>query len=184
MEIGSTNFLQRRVVEVEEEKPMKNEQKKQHNRIVEKKSRKKISWGLVPFILAIIGLAGGLVYLYLEYQKTQNKIKALKDPQKRLEFDKEQAEEVVKKLCKIMLCPNEEYTVAIITDIETAKNENPVFFKDARNGDRFILFKTKAVIFREEENLIINVAPYVYNPQNSTENESNKQQNQQTIGNK
>lgn len=64
----------------------------------------------------------------------------------------------LEKLSKIILLPEEVPTIAEIQDVEKLKNSNAEFYKNARSGDKLILFSEKAIIFREEESLIINVA--------------------------
>lgn len=62
------------------------------------------------------------------------------------------------KLKKILLLPSEPSTIGEIRDIDTLKNGNPQFYQNAINGDKLILFKEIAVIYREELNLIVNMA--------------------------
>ncbi len=75
--------------------------------------------------------------------------------------DKNKVEEeltTIEKLSKILLIPVEAPTIGEINDIETLKKGNPEFYKNAQKGDKLILFKEIAVIFREELNLIVNMA--------------------------
>lgn len=64
----------------------------------------------------------------------------------------------IERLSKILLIPVEAPTIGEINDIETLKKGNPEFYKNAQKGDKLILFKEIAVIFREELNLIVNMA--------------------------
>lgn len=62
------------------------------------------------------------------------------------------------KLSRILLIPQDSPTIGEISDIETLKQGNPDFYKNAEKGDKLILFKEIAVIYREELNLIVNMA--------------------------
>lgn len=183
MEIQGTNFLQRRIERVEQQernqfdKPVKQPLTPKKKKVSVERSTKKsgFNWVLILLILITIGLAGGLGYLYWQYQKTQKEVKDLKDPTKRLEIEKEESQRVIDALCKLIKCPNEKPTVATIIDIDTLKKDNPEFYKDAKNGDRIIVFTTKAIIFRTEENMIINIAPVIYTPNQNQQNKNEEQ---------
>lgn len=64
----------------------------------------------------------------------------------------------IEKLSRILLIPQDSPTIGEISDIETLKQGNPDFYKNAEKGDKLILFKEIAVIYREELNLIVNMA--------------------------
>lgn len=174
MEIEGANFLQRRVIQTEQPKsphiqqdsePQRSSKPEKLRQQKSETKRPRFNWLLILLIVMTVGLASGLGYLYIQYQKTQGEVKKLKDPTKRMEIQEQEAQRIVEALCKIMKCPpDEKPTVATIIDVEKLKKENLEFYKDAQNGDKFILYKTKAIIFRPEENLIINFAPVVYNP--------------------
>jgi hypothetical protein len=57
-------------------------------------------------------------------------------------------------------------------DIEALKEENPEFYKNAKNGDLLVIFSEKAILFREEEGKIINVAPVFLEPTEGTTEEA------------
>lgn len=65
----------------------------------------------------------------------------------------------IERLSKILLIPVEAPTIGEINDIETLKKGNPEFYKNAQKGDKLILFKELAVIYRETLNLIVSIAP-------------------------
>ena len=56
----------------------------------------------------------------------------------------------------------EEPTMATLLDIEELKKENPEFYENAKEGDFLVIYSEKAIIFRETENKIINVAPVYF----------------------
>lgn len=111
----------------------------------------KIYLGLV-FII-ILALVPG-VYYYQKYQKAQILIK---NPSK---VSQEELTQVVEKVGKHILLPvGETPTLATVTNVEKLKAQ--AFFKDAKNGDKVLIYtKTqKAIIFRPTEDKIVAVAP-------------------------
>lgn len=69
-------------------------------------------------------------------------------------------EVVLSDLKKIILLPEDiNPTMAIITDIEALKKQQPEFFTNAKNGDRVIIYSDMAIIFDAEANKIIKVGP-------------------------
>ncbi len=63
---------------------------------------------------------------------------------------------VLDQLKKIMLLPdNITPTMAIITDVDVLKKQQPAFFANAKNGERLIIYPDTAIIFDPETNIII-----------------------------
>lgn len=58
----------------------------------------------------------------------------------------------------IKLPQDEKPTIATIQDVQILQSQQP-FFKDAKNGDRLILYSNKAIIYSEKENILVNVGP-------------------------
>ncbi|MCW1930517.1 MAG: hypothetical protein KIH62_004370 [Candidatus Kerfeldbacteria bacterium] len=72
-----------------------------------------------------------------------------------------QNRQMLKALSTHLLLPqDEDPTIAIIKDVDTLKSRQ-AFFNDARNGDQLVIYAeaSKAIIYREEGDLIINVGP-------------------------
>lgn len=78
------------------------------------------------------------------------------DPQQQYE---QEALEAYESLSRIMLLPQEEPTIATVVNVDRLKQENPLFYKDAENGDRLFLFvqNRQAILFRPQANKIINI---------------------------
>lgn len=68
----------------------------------------------------------------------------------------------------IILNPEEKPTIASILDIDKVRSQNPEFYANARNGDYLIVFSDKAIIYRAQQRIIVNVFPIL-----STENSTN-----------
>jgi hypothetical protein len=63
---------------------------------------------------------------------------------------------VLDQLKKIMLLPdNITPTMAIITDADILKKQQPDFFANAKNGQRLIVYPDTAIIFDPQTNIII-----------------------------
>jgi hypothetical protein len=58
----------------------------------------------------------------------------------------------------IKLPQDERPTIATIQDVQIMQNQQP-FFKDAKNGDRLILYSSKAIIYSDKEDILVNVGP-------------------------
>lgn len=127
------------------------------------------------FIFTVIAIlvAGIFIYQYVENQK---EIKRLKDPQYISELQDKQMKEVLDKIEQHVLITDSEKqsaTIATIVDIESLKNENAEFYKNAQNGDRLIVFPTRAFIYRDTVDRIVNAASPIINPNQQKSNSVN-----------
>jgi hypothetical protein len=82
---------------------------------------------------------------------------------------KNDAKIIVDKLRTLMEVPPEEPLVATIIDAEKLK-ENEPFYKNAQNGDKVVIWKEKAVIYRMEQNKIIDFGVVIRQPQATEQN--------------
>ncbi len=108
---------------------------------------------LVPLIIA---LAAGAVagYYYNRYQNAQS---VLKNPNLAVEKETKQ---LINQVGKLLMLPKDETpTVATVTDAPKLKNQP--FFKNAKNGDKVLIYvkARKAILFDPKANIIIDVAP-------------------------
>jgi len=71
-----------------------------------------------------------------------------------------QANEIIKKVGALMELPNEEPTVATVSDVSKLSDQQ--FFAKAQNGDKVIIFPKaqKAILYRPSTNKIIEIALY------------------------
>jgi hypothetical protein len=104
--------------------------------------------------VAIVGLSAVSLYQFFE-------IKNLRNPEYAAEEAKTNAAKLKEKVGALINLPDEEATVATITDAEKLKGQE--FFKEAANSDKVLIFTAakKAVIYRESANKIINSGPIV-----------------------
>ena len=99
-------------------------------------------------------------YFYSKYQNLKNPSVAAK----------QEIQAVVKLVGKLMELPDEEPTVATVSDKEKLKDQT--FFAKAANGDKVLIFtqERKAILYRPGTNKIIEVAPInIGEPQQGTE---------------
>lgn len=59
----------------------------------------------------------------------------------------------------IVVKAGEDPTVATIQDVEVLKRQNPVFYADAQNGDRLLIWSDKAVLYSQSRDIILSVLP-------------------------
>jgi len=107
-------------------------------------------------IVIIVALAATAGYFFWQYSD----LKANPDA-----AAQETTQRLVGKVSKLYAVPDETPTVAQINDKEKLK-EQP-FFQSTQNGDYLLIFtKAKlAVLFRENENKLINVGPIAITPE-------------------
>lgn len=79
---------------------------------------------------------------------------------------------IVDKIRTLMEVPPEEPLVATITDAEKLKTNEP-FYKNAQNGDKVLIWKEKAVIYRMEQNRIVDFGVVIRQPQVAGQNTQN-----------
>lgn len=104
-------------------------------------------------VLALLGI-GSSVYFYREYKASE---KQVSNPQDVIQTE---TLELMKKVGKLMIIPQEVPQVMTVADVETLK-KTQVFFQDALSGDLVLVFPNakKAVLYRPTANVIVNVAP-------------------------
>lgn len=109
-------------------------------------------------MIVIIGLSGGMYYMYTQYSSLQKKLEnptVLADEELNMTIDK------VAKL--IELPEGEKPILATVSDRE--KLEGQPFFENAIMGDKVLIYAQakKAVLYRPSTNKVINVAPVAVN---------------------
>ena len=112
------------------------------------------------FLFALLGLflivlaAAPSYYFYTEYQKAQL---ALSNPTKAAEIE---VEETIKRISKHILLPtNEVPSFATVSDVTKLGNQE--FFRNAKNGDKVLIYTKakKAYLYRPSEDILVDVSP-------------------------
>ena len=132
-----------------------------------KKDNKKIILVSLFLVLFI-----GLIYLLFSYIKTQRELKVLKDPAAQEAAVKVENDKLIQKINKLIDLPtDEEPVVGTVNDAVTLAQQQK-FFSNAKNGDKVLIYQDKAIIYRPDDNKLINVGP-VYVDSTSTESNIN-----------
>lgn len=121
-------------------------------------SRNKIVIAVIAAVIVLLAVVAG--YFFWQYTN----LKANPDA-----AAQETTQRLTDKVSKLYALPSEKPTVAQINDKEKLK-EQP-FFKSAQNGDYLLIFTNAklAVLYRENENKLINVGPIAITPQQQAE---------------
>jgi hypothetical protein len=139
-------------INVAEDAPKKQSKIKKIN--VKKPNKKVLSVGLVLlFVLAI----GSSIYFYTQYKDVKNNPTAAINAK-----NSQETEKVLAEVKGVILIENTEApTIARVEDPSALQKNNAVFYKNVQKGDYLVLYKDRAIIYRESNNQIINVAPII-----------------------
>lgn len=115
------------------------------------------------FPILLIALVVLAVVLDTQRRKAQTELKNLTVRLEQLQgnnaANQEKAKTVVERVKKLMdIDTSVEPTVATIVDVEKLREQNP-FYNKAENGDFLIVTPTRAILYREEDNIILDVVP-------------------------
>jgi hypothetical protein len=115
------------------------------------------------FPILLIALVVLAVVLDTQRRKAQTELKNLTVRLEQLQgnnaANQEKAKTIVQRVQKLMdIDVSVEPTVATIVDVEKLREQNP-FYNKAENGDYLIVTPTRAILYREEDNIILDVVP-------------------------
>jgi hypothetical protein len=138
--------------------------------ITKKNRMSKIIYTILGAILLTSLIGGGWWYYTNKIQNNGQVLGANSNATQKSDEDK--ASDSVSNLKKILLVNVEKDkdgnevkpAVAKITDKDKVKTSNPEFYKDVENDDTLIIYPTRAVVYREKDNKIINIAPIAPQP--------------------
>src|SRR5260370_34572574 len=119
-----------------------------------RKSLQTHHWLMITFLaVALIAITVG-AYFYTQYNSLNN---ILKNPNVAVEKQTKQLTDQVGKL--MMLPTDEQPTIATVTDASKLKDQP--FFKNAKNGDKVLIYvkARKAILYDPTKNVIVDVAP-------------------------
>lgn len=116
---------------------------------------------LLPAVLIVLVLL--VVVLDTQRRSAQRELKnltvRLEQLQGNNQANQEKADEVVQKVQLLMdIDTSVQPTVATIVDVERLQAQNP-FYDKAENGDFLIVTPTRAILYREQDNIILDVVP-------------------------
>lgn len=108
---------------------------------------------LLLVITAVIGATGSCL-LYVQHRKDQKLLSASGAA------SQSDTQQLVKRVSRLMVLPaHEKPTVATVSDYR--KLQDQAFFKNARNGDKVLIYAAAktAVLYDPKQNLILAVSP-------------------------
>lgn len=113
-------------------------------------------WVVGAALLALAGLSSASIY-YIKYKD------ALDHPaQTHKTMEGAETARVLASLGKVLkIEAGQNPTVARIESPDQLKRSNPTFYADAQKGDYLVVFSSRAVIYRESTNQLINIVPIV-----------------------
>ena len=108
---------------------------------------------LISSVAILLALGGGIYYVHKNglpsFMKSASQNQNLTEDQI-----------VLAQLKKIILLPDDiTPTMAVVTNADILKKQQPGFFADVKNGDRLILYPDLAIIYDFVANKIIKVGP-------------------------
>ena len=114
-----------------------------------------LKW-VVVLLLLVVSI-GAAIYFWNDAQEAKSN-----SPEAVAARNQEESTQIVSNLSAILFIESEsDPTVARVEDPETLKAANPDFYSNAQTGDYLILYPQRAIIYRAEENKIINIAPII-----------------------
>ena len=121
---------------------------------------------IFPVLLIVLALL--VVVLDAQRRQAQKELKNLTVRLEQLqgndEANQEKAKQVVEKVKLLMdIDTSVEPTVATIVDVKKLQEKNP-FYNKAQNGDYLIVTPTRAILYRESDNIILDVVPVQIEP--------------------
>jgi len=141
----------------------------QNNFSKKKKDAKKIIILSLFFLLLV-----ATIYLLFSYLKTQKELSMLKDPVAQEAALKVENDKLIQKIGKLIeLSTTEDPVVGTVNDA-TSLAQQQKFFVNAKNGDKVLIYKDKALIYRPDNNKLINVGPVYIDSTSTTDISSNK----------
>ncbi len=128
-------------------------------KVEKKKISKKppFNWKVVLVMIIVVLALGAAFYFWNEAQTAKSST-----PEAIAAKNQEESERVISSLSLVLYTESKDQpTVARIEDPEVLKSANEDFYKNAQAGDYLILYPNRAIIYRESENLVVNVAPII-----------------------
>lgn len=113
-------------------------------------------WIGAGIALVLIGLG---FFGYFQYTKVSSELSALRMSTINTQEAAAESTQLTEEVGKLMMLPEENPTVATVTDAEKLKNQP--FFIRAENGDKVLIYDNakKAILYRPSAKKIIDVAP-------------------------
>ena len=112
----------------------------------------------IVLVLIIVVVTMALALVLLDYQKVKKEVSILTNPELQQEMAQQEIDMLIKKVSKLIMLPEGQPVLATVQEAEKLAEEQE-FFKNSQDGDKVLVYETKAYIYRESENKLINVGP-------------------------
>lgn len=107
--------------------------------------------------LLLVLAVGAAAFFYVQYQGA-----ASETPEAIAAKNSEETAHVLDELGSVLLITEDtDPTVAKVNDADALKAVNSDFYVNTANGDYLVLYPTRAIVFRLEDKMIVNIAPIV-----------------------
>ncbi len=115
------------------------------------------NWKVIVVMVVLVLALGAAFYFWNEARTAKSST-----PEAVAAKNQEESDRVVSSLSLVLYTESEDQpTVARIEDPEVLRAANKDFYKNAQAGDYLVLYPNRAIIYRESENLVVNVAPII-----------------------
>lgn len=114
-------------------------------------------------VIAILIVLAAFVWLLVSLRQAKEEIAHLSTPEAQQEINRKEVEELVSEVGQLINLPEGQPTVATIQDVEALAQQQP-FFLGAQNGDKLLIYETKAIIYSPITHKLINVGPVYAQP--------------------
>ena len=135
-------------------------------------------WLKLVFGLLLLAAVGSAAYFYMQYRDVRDN-----PTQAVAQRNSEETDRVLTKLKSVLrIDETDAPTVARVDDPAKLKATNEDFYRNVEKGDYLILYPKRAILFREANSQIINVAPIIntseLQPEQNDDDETNEQTSQ------
>jgi len=111
----------------------------------------------VVVVIVIVIMAGLATYYFLQYRDLKTNLQ-----QATQDNNHQESSQVLADVKRVILIDEaDEPTIAKVQRADTLRKNNPDFYKNVSDGDYLILYKKRAIIYRQSNSQIINIAPIV-----------------------
>ncbi len=138
---------------------------------------RRIDLKIILMIFLVILSLGLSAYFWNEARQAKSQT-----PQAVQERNSKETERILDKLKAVLLIDDEgQPTVARVDNPDKLKKDNPDFYKNAQKDDYIIVYKQRAIIFRNNDRgKIINIAPIVNTNKTKNNKKTPKSQSDKT----
>ena len=115
--------------------------------------------GRSVFAIVFFVLLGGFIWSFMAYREAKEQVNLLSSSQGQAQVAQWEVDALLAKVGGLILLPEDEKpAVATIQDIE-ALVQAEAFYQGAKNGDKVIVYRHKAIIYDPVNNKLVNVGP-------------------------